>query len=254
VSDDSGAGSGEPPESRAARRRLERSAPAADPAAGPTNEAAGAEESAGGESAAAGRVSAAPDRNRRIVVISIAAIAVLGLVLAFLLGSRLSGESAAAPVPTVPPSASASPTPTPTPTAAPVAEAPVGPAGVGEHEWNQLAGGECLDPWVSPWERSFTVVDCANPHPAQLVSSGLFPGDGAAAYPGEAALVGQLNLLCSAPTALDYGAAAAYPDVQLQASYPADEQRWKEGDRRYYCFAFLGGGGALNGSLTPAGR
>lgn len=182
-------------------------------------------------------------------LVSIAVIAVLGLVLAFLLGARVGGSPAAAPSPT----ASATPSPTASPTPTPVAAPPVGPAPAGEHEWDELGGGECIDPWVSPWETEFTVVDCSAPHPAQLVSTGLF-GDEGAPYPGEQALVGQLNLLCSAPTALDYGAASAYPDVQLQASYPASEQRWNEGDRRYYCFAFLGGGGALTGSLAPAGR
>lgn len=182
-----------------------------------------------------------------VIWVSIAIVAIAGIVIAFLLGSRAAAP-AVVPVPSPSPSITASPTPTPTPTptvvAAPVQAAP------GVHEWDELGGGECLDPFVSPWEQSFTVVDCAAPHPAQLVGRGTFGDDPAAAYPGEPALTSQLALLCAAPAVVDYGAAGAYADVQLQASYPANEAQWKEGDRAYFCFASLAGGGPITGSIA----
>lgn len=208
---------------------------AADAAAGPSGAAT--------ESTRPGQ----RDRRQRIVIItSIAVIAVLGIVLAFFLGSRLGAPSAPAPSP----SRSSTPTPTPTPTPSPTPSAVVGPAAIGEHDWDQLGGGECLDPYVSPWERTFTVVDCAQPHPAQLVTRGSFGGDATTAYPGEPALVAQLNLLCSAPTVIDYGMAGGYPDVQLQASYPANEELWAAGDRDYFCFASLPPGGYFTSSIA----
>ncbi|MFD1715032.1 septum formation family protein [Amnibacterium flavum] len=188
-------------------------------------------------------------RRRLIIRVSIGVIALAGVLAAFVVGARLNGDSAAvAPAPTR--SASATPTPTPTPTPAPTTV--VGPVAPGVYEWDELGGRECLDPYVSPWEQTFTVVDCAQPHPAQLVARGDFSTDPAAAYPGELALTSQLALLCSAPAVIDYAAAGAYGDVQLQASYPATPEQWAEGQRSYFCFANLAGGGPLTGSIAVA--
>ncbi len=139
------------------------------------------------------------------------------------------------------------PTPTPTPTLAPL---PAGPAPPGTHDWDALGGGECLDPFVSPWEREFSVVDCAQPHPAQLVARGAFPGDAAAPYPGEQALTAELNLLCTRPEVLDPVAAEQYGDLQWQPSYPAGEEQWREGDRSWFCFVARASGQPLTGSLA----
>ena len=88
------------------------------------------------------------------------------------------------------------------------------------HAWNTLRGGECLQPYTSPWDEEFTVVDCATPHAAQLVYRGVVNADPAAVFPGEAALAAQMNLLCNAPGVIDLNVAGEYPDVQVQGSYP----------------------------------
>jgi hypothetical protein len=121
------------------------------------------------------------------------------------------------------------------------------------HEWDQLGGGECLEPYVSPWEEEFTVIDCAAPHTGQLVYRGTFPGDATTPFPGEAALASQINLLCSAPGVIDLAAARAFPDVQLQGSFPVTDKQWTEGQRYYYCFVSRSGGEALTGSIAGPG-
>jgi hypothetical protein len=113
-----------------------------------------------------------------------------------------------------------------------------------------MFGGECIDPYGSPWDEEFTVVDCAAPHAAQLVYRGILEGETGAAYPGEEGLAGQINLLCSAPGVINFEAAGAYDDVQLQGSYPVAEQ-WNTGERYFYCFANRASGEPLDTSLAP---
>ncbi|MFT4030133.1 MAG: septum formation family protein [Protaetiibacter sp.] len=176
-------------------------------------------------------------------------VLLLALVALFLLGTRLPALIGPDPTPT--PSVTPSPTPSPTPTVL-----PVGPVAPGVWAWDELLGGECLDPFVDPWAEEFTVVDCANPHPAQLVYRGTFPaaeGDtdpSDDAFPGTQALQGQLSLLCTASGVVDLAAAGQYADVQLQGSYPATQEQWDAGDRTYYCFASRASGEPLTGSLA----
>ena len=125
------------------------------------------------------------------------------------------------------------------------------PAGV--HEWNTLFGGECLEPYVSPWDEDFTVVDCAAGHTAQLVHRGSFGGDATTVFPGDAALAAQINLLCTAPGILDLNAAGAYPNLQLQGSYPITDEQWTTGPRNYYCFVSRASAEPLTGSIMGAG-
>ena len=167
--------------------------------------------------------------------------AVLVLAGLFWLGTQLGGGTAA---PAESPVASATPTPTPEPTAAQ-------PAGV--HAWNTLFGGECLEPFVGPWEEEFTVVDCAAPHAAQLVYRGVLPGDAGAPFPGEAELASQMNLLCTATGVINLAAVAGMEDLQVQASYPVTEAQWAEGERNYYCFANRAGGEPLTASIAGPG-
>ena len=201
---------------------------------------------------APGGAGARPATPRWLVVVVAVLAAVFIVVLFFVLGRHLpwfGGPGVVAPTST--PTVSATPTataePTPTPTPEPVAE--TGPLAAGVHPWTELRGGECLDPFTSPWDESFTVVDCAAPHAAQLITRVSLNPDPAATYPGEAAIVSQLNLACTAPTVLDYAAASTYPDIQWQASYPVSDAQWAEGQRDYSCFITRSSGEQLTGSV-----
>jgi len=201
---------------------------------------------------APGGAGARPATPRWLVVVVAALAAVFIVVLFFVLGRHLpwfGGPGAVAPTstPTVSATPTATPEPAPTPTPEPVAE--TGPVAAGVHPWTELRGGECLDPFGSPWEETFTVVDCAAPHAAQLITRVSLNPDPAAAYPGEAAIVSQLNLACTAPAVLDYAAASTYPDIQWQASYPVSDAQWAEGQRDYSCFITRSSGEPLTGSI-----
>lgn len=186
-------------------------------------------------------------------------VAILLLVVLFLLGTKLPDLLGAAPA--VATSNSPSPTPSVAATSTPPA---VGPVPVGEHKWNALLGGECLDPFPSPWAEKFTVVDCATPHAAQMVFRGRFPDAAPAAgatatpnpYPGMPALQAQINLLCTAPGVIDLPTAGAYSDIQFQATYPVTEKEWADGYHDYFCFVSRSSAGPITGSVAtphPAG-
>jgi hypothetical protein len=153
--------------------------------------------------------------------------------------------------PTTDPSAASAPTAARTVTAAPAEPAaevtPAGPLAAGTHSYADLQGGECFSTFESAWQQDYEVADCAQPHVAQLTRLGTLDGD---AYPGADVLQSQMNLLCTGSDALDRQAAAAYPDVQLLASYPADADAWAAGDRTYSCFVNRSGGEALTTSLV----
>ncbi len=186
-------------------------------------------------------------RQKVLLAIAGGLVAVLALVALFLLGTRLPAILASGEVPE--PVITPSDTPTPTPT-----EAPVGPVAPGVWAWDALLGGECLDPYTDPWAEEFTVVDCADPHPAQLVYRGVFPPSAEGVtndpFPGTQALQGQLSLLCTAPGVVDLAAAGQYPDVQFQGSYPATQEQWDAGERSYYCFVSRSSGEPLTGSIA----
>ena len=105
-------------------------------------------------------------------MIAAGVVAVLVLVGLFFVGQGIGGPPVAATTATSAPSQT--PTPEPTPTEQPQITAP---QAAGVHAWNTMFGTECLQPFVSPWEEEFTVVDCATPHTAQLVSRGSFGDD-----------------------------------------------------------------------------
>ncbi|SKA89112.1 Septum formation [Agreia bicolorata] len=203
---------------------------------------------------AAGGLNARRSTPRWLVVAVAALAAVFVVVLFFVIGRHLPWfDDARSVEPTSTPTASATPdaSPTLTPAATPTETATslIGPAAAGVHPWNELRGGECLDPFGTPWDETFTVVDCAAPHAAQLISRVSLNPDPAAVYPGEAAITAQLNLACTAPTVLDFAAAGAYPDVQWQASYPVSDAQWAAGQREYSCFITRSSGEQLTGSL-----
>jgi hypothetical protein len=200
----------------------------------------------GGGSGDSGSRSAGDKRTVRTLIWVAGGLAVL-LVLAglFYVGTLLSGGGAGGAAD------AASPSATPSATETPVA-APTAPQPAGVHAWNTLFGGECVDPYVDPWADEFTVVDCAAPHAAQLVSRGTLPGDAAAPFPGEAELGSQMGLLCTADGVIDQAAISGITDLQVQAAFPVEEQ-WAAGERTYYCFANRSGGEPLTGSIAGPG-
>ena len=172
----------------------------------------------------------------------VAALALVGL---FLFGTSLSG-----PAEILPPTAAE----TPGDGASQAPEVVLGPVAPGEHSWNELLGSECLEPYTSPWEKQYTVVDCDTPHAAQMVATGTFDDEekdaAGAAFPGVDALVTRAINSCESRNVINYGKAAFYKDLQLTASVPANADEWTAGSRDYYCFATRESGDAFNGTIA----
>jgi len=197
-------------------------------------------------SAEPGSESAAPagiSRTQRILI-SVAGglVALLALVALFFVGTRLPALFAHKP-PVALSSPSASPTPSSTAHA-------VGPVANGVHAWGELLGGECLNPFTNPWAEKFTVVDCATPHPAQMVFRGTFDTKADPTFPGADKLQTQISLLCAAPGVINLAAAGAYSDAQVQGSYAVTEQEWADGEHDYFCFVSRKSGQPLTGSVA----
>ena len=183
-------------------------------------------------------------RNQKILMwVAGALLAVLALVALFLAGTRIAGSLGQSPAATP----SATPTATPTPTAAP--GTPIVAAAPGEHRWNELVGGECLEPYESPWQDEYTVVACTEPHTAQMIARGQFAEIEGQSYPGLEELASHINLLCSAPTVLDYAVAGTVNDLQVAASFAADAEEWDAGNRSYSCFVSRASGEPLLSSV-----
>jgi len=166
-------------------------------------------------------------------------LAVLALIALFLAGSRIAQN---APAPAV----VADPTPSASAPVGPV----LGPVAPGEYYWDRLLGGECIAPFTSEWEDTFTVVPCTQSHPAQLVLKGTFPATEDPAYPGADALQTLAASLCAVPTVIDYAAAASANDIQVLSSFAADEQDWLNGNRTFYCFVNRTGGAEFTASIA----
>ncbi|WP_445443197.1 septum formation family protein [Clavibacter sp. km1a] len=172
-----------------------------------------------------------------------AILLVLLLVGLFYLGQRLGSAAAPGADPVASPTAEATPTPSPTPT-----EPVQGPAAAGVQAWDALLGGECIDPYSTPWEEEFTVVDCGSEHHAQMVARVALPQT-EDEFPGEDAVRDSADELCIADTVIDYAAARAYDDVQYQSAYPITQEEWTAGDRDAYCFVSRAGGGTFTGPI-----
>jgi hypothetical protein len=184
-----------------------------------------------------------PRTQRILLWVAGGLVAVLALVTLFLVGTRIA--DAFGPGPT--PSASATPSAT-APLALPPGT-PIVPVGPGVHHWSELQGGECLEPYESPWQDEYTVVPCTEPHGGQMVGRGQFAEIEGSSYPGLEDLASRINLLCSAPAVLDYAVARTVTDLQVAASFAADEEEWEEGNRSYSCFVSRAGGEPLTVSV-----
>jgi len=159
-------------------------------------------------------------------------------------------------IPDAPPAAGPAPSASDTPVAPPAEEpvAAIGPVAAGLHDWDELLGTECIDPFVSAWEQEFTVVDCASPHGAQLVYRGRFDDSALDAYPGVEALQARMNILCASPENIDYAAAGAVSDIQVSASFAGTEEAWAAGDRNYFCFVSRSSGEPLTANVATPPR
>jgi hypothetical protein len=176
-------------------------------------------------------------------------LAVLALVALFFLGTRLPDILGPAPAVSLP---SASPSPSPSPGVV------LGPVAPGEYHWDALRGGECLDPYESPWQRDYTVVDCADPHAAQLVHRAELPPQPAPTdgtefdedlYPGEDVLQAQAITLCRAP-GIFAPSASGLTDAVVQVGYPVTQEQWDAGTRDYFCFVTRTSGETFTGDIV----
>jgi hypothetical protein len=187
------------------------------------------------------------DGRRVVPLVAAAVVIVLALAGLFYLGTRLplifAGSAGAAE--------SATPTPSVT-TEAPADQPASGPLAAGTYAWDELRGGECLEPFSSPWDEEFTVVDCAQPHAGQLVFTAPYADDPATPFPGEDVIASEIGLLCSAPGVVDFGAAAPFTDLQVQGAYPVSGEQWAAGDRDYFCFVSRSSGEPLAASVATA--
>ena len=137
----------------------------------------------------------------------------------------------------------------PTETAAPALPTATQPPG--DYPFGQLFGGECLNPFVDAWAETFTVVDCATSHAAQLVYAGDLAVDGTyPSYPGDSRIGKAALAACSRQGVLDLSAAKKITDLQISAAYPASSVAWDSGDTRYYCFASRTSATPLDASIA----
>jgi hypothetical protein len=123
----------------------------------------------------------------------------------------------------------------------------------GTWAWNQLYGGECVDPFPGAWAESFDVVDCATPHAAQLVAVGDLADGTGGTFPGVDQAAALSNTACSAQGVLDLATAGAYPNIQVSVAYPVTQEQWDSGETSYYCFVSLADAAPITGSVAGAG-
>lgn len=167
-------------------------------------------------------------------------IAVLLLIALFFIGEHLGAASAAAQITSSTTGSKSTPTPA----------GNGGPAAPGVQQWSALQGGECIQPFSSAWAVTFTVVACTDNHDAQMVFKGRLSDTDDTGYPSASDFQTQLTALCSAPTAINYKAAASVTDLQVSFSYPPTSASWIGGDRTYYCFVDRVSGDSLPGDLS----
>lgn len=250
---------GEPPSGRRAARAPDIGAAA--PAA-PGDDRSGGVAGVAGVADAAKAAAVASDRDplprsqRILIGVAVGLGVLVAMIAAFIIGQRLPGLVGVGPVgasgPAISASSPASPgaSSRPEPSSTEALDPATGALAPGVYDWDALVGGECLEPYIDPWQEEFTVADCAAPHAAQLVAVGALPGEGASAYPGEEALAGQVSALCQAPGVIDLAPASAYRDLQVAGFYPVSAEGWSSGERRYGCLVSRSSGEPITGSLA----
>nr|WP_244645008.1 septum formation family protein [Frigoribacterium sp. CFBP 8766] len=220
------------------------------PRGGPSAPSGPSGPGAGSSAAGPGGGIASWSRGRKVLLgVAAALVIVLALVALFVLSRSL---FAGTPQPTEAPAAAVA---TRTVTAAPAElpqEAAAGPLSTGTHPWSDLQGGECFSAFENAWQQDYEVVDCGQPHVAQLASIGALDADPAAAYPGSDALQSQMSVLCTGASALDLAAASTWADAQFSASWPSTDAEWAAGVRSYWCFVDRASGEPMTTSVAPA--
>jgi HAE1 family hydrophobic/amphiphilic exporter-1 len=114
----------------------------------------------------------------------------------------------------------------------------VNPRSAGTWSWDELNGGECIEPYTDADQDSYTVVDCDTPHSAQLVRVGDLRKDaGIPIYPGDSAIGPVATGECFSSGIIKAAAYATYPSLITDVHYPTSQTQWNKGDTFYYCFA-----------------
>lgn len=114
---------------------------------------------------------------------------------------------------------------------------------------SSIAAGECLADFTGITEDA-VLVQCTEPHNAQLVASEEYPED--ADFPGRDQLGLRAEAACAAASEdIDPDAVTADLQVTLLRATPT-AQTWADGDRRVDCFAVIGNDDTVTQSLlTP---
>lgn len=114
----------------------------------------------------------------------------------------------------------------------------VDPRDPGVWSWDELNGGECIAPYTDANQDSYTVVECSDPHTAQLVRVGDLRTDaGIPVYPGDSAVGPVATGECFATGIIKASAYATYPTLLSDVRNPTSQTQWNKGDTFYYCFA-----------------
>jgi hypothetical protein len=115
--------------------------------------------------------------------------------------------------------------------------------------------GMCAD--VSNLEgevSSVPVVDCDEPHDAEVTATGELNPGGGGEYPGEGRVRQLVGEECSGQSFSDY-VGVAYLDSELDVNFVfPNERNWTEADGSYICFAFLPDGTELTSSVRGSNR
>ena len=114
----------------------------------------------------------------------------------------------------------------------------VDPRGEGSWSWDELNGGECIEPFTDATADSYTVVACSSAHSAQLVRVGDLRKDASMPiYPGDSAIGLVATGACYKSGIIKDSAYVSYPSLTSSIHYPTSQTQWNKGDTFYYCFA-----------------
>jgi HAE1 family hydrophobic/amphiphilic exporter-1 len=138
-----------------------------------------------------------------------------------------------------------------TPSAPSMPTISVNPRPAGVWAWDELNGGECIEPYTGPTQDSYNVVDCSTPHSAQLVRVGdLRTDSGIPIYPGDSAIGPVATGACYKSGIIKASAYATYPSLSSDVHYPTSQTQWNKGDTFYYCFAHTNPVAPITGSVA----